>query len=130
MEDIVKVALDNEMDLIIAHKRSMKLAELLGLSMSAQTSFATAVSEVGRNTIENGKSGSLVLSIETTPYNKQVQFVVASIVNNKNTSANLNGLEYAKRLVNKSWVCIMNPSADATTVGTRLGSVTAARSMK
>lgn len=101
MEDIAKVVLENEMDLIIAHKRSMKLAELLGLSLSAQTSFATAVSEVARNTIENGKSGSLVLGIDGARLNKQIQFVVASIKNGKNSGNNLNGLEYAKKLVNK-----------------------------
>jgi PAS domain S-box-containing protein len=101
MEDIAKVVLENEMDLIIAHKRSMKLAELLGLSLSAQTSFATAVSEVARNTIENGKSGSLVLGIDGTRLNKQIRFVVASIKNGKNAGNNLNGLEYAKKLVNK-----------------------------
>ncbi|MBO9204567.1 MULTISPECIES: ATP-binding protein [Niastella] len=101
MEDIAKVVLENEMDLIIAHKRSMKLAELLGLSLSAQTSFATAVSEVARNTIENGKSGYLVLGVDGNKVNKQIQFIVASIKNGKNSGTNLNGLEYAKKLVNK-----------------------------
>ncbi|WP_207515578.1 ATP-binding protein [Longitalea luteola] len=101
MEDIAKVGLDNEMDLIIAHKRSMKLAELLGLSLSAQTSFATAVSEVARNTIENGKSGSLVLGVDGQKHNKQIQFIVAAIKNDKNAGNNMNGLEYAKKLVNK-----------------------------
>lgn len=101
MEDIAKVGLDNEMDLIIAHKRSMKLAELLGLSLSAQTSFATAVSEVARNTIENGKSGSLVLGVDGQKHSKQIQFIVAAIKNDKNDGNNLNGLEYAKKLVNK-----------------------------
>ncbi|WP_205512046.1 ATP-binding protein [Longitalea arenae] len=101
MEDIAKVGLDNEMDLIIAHKRSMKLAELLGLSLSAQTSFATAVSEVARNTIENGKSGSLVLGVDGQKQSKQIQFIVAAIKNDKNAGNNMNGLEYAKKLVNK-----------------------------
>jgi len=101
MEDIAKVVLENEMDLIIAHKRSMKLAELLGLSLSAQTSFATAVSEVARNTIENGKCGSLVLGVDGVRLNNQVQFIVASIKNEKNAGNNLNGLEFAKKLVNK-----------------------------
>ncbi|MFL5745108.1 MAG: ATP-binding protein [Niastella sp.] len=101
MEDIAKVVLENEMDLIIAHKRTMKLAEMLGLSLSAQTSFATAVSEVGRNAIENGKSGSLVLSLDGERLNKQIQFVVATIKNEKNSYNSLNGLEYAKKLVNK-----------------------------
>jgi PAS domain S-box-containing protein len=101
MEDIAKVVLENEMDLIIAHKRSMKLAEMLGLSLSAQTSFATAVSEVARNTIENGKSGSLVLGVDGLKLNKQIQFVVAAIKNEKDSDNSLNGLEYAKKLVNK-----------------------------
>jgi PAS domain S-box-containing protein len=101
MEDIAKVGLDNEMDLIIAHKRAMKLAELVGLSLSAQTSFATAVSEVARNTIENGKSGSLVLGVDGIKYNKQIHFIVAAIKNGKDSGNNMNGLEYAKKLVNK-----------------------------
>lgn len=101
MEDIAKVVLENEMDLIIAHKRSMKLADMLGLSLSAQTSFATAVSEVARNTIENGKSGSLLLGIDGLQLNKQVQFIVATIKNEKNSDNSLNGLEFAKKLVNK-----------------------------
>lgn len=100
MEDIAKVILDNEMDLVIAHKRSMKLAELMGLSLAAQTSFATAVSEVARNTIENKKRGSLVLGVDGIKNNKQVRFIVATIKKSKHAN-NLNGLEYAKKLVNK-----------------------------
>ncbi|RYG47287.1 MAG: PAS domain-containing sensor histidine kinase [Chitinophagaceae bacterium] len=52
MHELARVTLQNEMDLILAHKRSMKLAELSGLSLSAQTTFATAVSEISRHTIE------------------------------------------------------------------------------
>ncbi|HEU4552324.1 MAG TPA: PAS domain-containing sensor histidine kinase, partial [Chitinophaga sp.] len=63
MQDLVKVTLNNEMDLILAHKRSMKLAELAGLSLSAQTTFATAVSEVSRNAIEHGQNGYLTLAV-------------------------------------------------------------------
>ena len=63
MHEIVRVTLENEMDLVLAHKRSMRLAELTGMSLSAQTTFATAVSEVSRITIENGKNGCLVLGI-------------------------------------------------------------------
>ncbi|RYF52810.1 MAG: sensor histidine kinase, partial [Cytophagaceae bacterium] len=47
MEELVKVSLENEMDLILSHKRAMKLAELAGLSLASQTTFATAVAEVG-----------------------------------------------------------------------------------
>jgi hypothetical protein len=41
----------------------MKLAELAGLSLSAQTTFATAVSEVSRIAIESEKGGCLVLNV-------------------------------------------------------------------
>lgn len=98
MDEIAKVALDNEMDLILAHKRSMRLAELSGLSLSAQTSFATAVSEVARNTIENGKSGSLILSVDDTPH---IRYIVACIKDQKEDNRPPQGLEYAKKLVDK-----------------------------
>jgi len=63
MHEIVKINLDNEMDLILAHKRSMKIAELCGLPSSAQTRFSTAVSEIARCSIANGKDSILVLGI-------------------------------------------------------------------
>lgn len=63
MEEIVRINLDNEMDLILAHKRTMKLAELCGLMLSAQTRFATAVSEIARCAIANGENSNLTLGI-------------------------------------------------------------------
>lgn len=99
MQEIAKVSLDNEMDLILAHKRSMKLAELSGLSLSAQTSFATAVSEVARTSIESGKRTLLFLSIDSDLRNK---YIVAGLKNGQSKKSRSNiGLEYAKRLVNK-----------------------------
>lgn len=99
MHEIAKVTLQNEMDLILAHKRSMKLAELAGLSLAAQTTFATAVSEVARNTIESGKKGCLVLNVEAELRDK---YIVACIKDEQEyTEKSREGLEYAKRLVNK-----------------------------
>jgi PAS domain S-box-containing protein len=63
MKEIVRINLDNEMDLILAHKRAMKLAELCGLISSAQTRFATAVSEIARCSISNGENSYLILGI-------------------------------------------------------------------
>ena len=99
MYEIARVTLENEMDLILAHRRSMKLGELSGLSLSAQTTFATAVSEVARNTIESGKSGCLILNIEFDNRNK---YIVACIKDEQAfNQKSREGLEYAKRLVNK-----------------------------
>ncbi|SEM93167.1 hypothetical protein SAMN04488505_10779 [Chitinophaga rupis] len=98
MLDLVKVTLSNEMDLILAHKRSMKLAELAGLSLSAQTTFATAVSEVSRNAIEHGQNGYLVLSVSGQ---KRERYIVARVTDEAHSVQTNQGLEYAKRLVNK-----------------------------
>lgn len=98
MHELAKVTLENEMDLILAHKRSMKLAEIAGLSLSAQTTFATAVSEVARNTIESGKSGCLVLNVETDQRDK---YIVACLKDEHANDISREGLEYAKKLVNK-----------------------------
>ena len=90
--------LENEMDLILAHKRSMKLAELAGLSLSAQTTFATAVSEVSRNPIENGRVGQLILSVDNT---KRDKYIVATLTEEKYNGNPGTGLAFAKRLVSK-----------------------------
>lgn len=98
IQDLVKVTLSNEMDLILAHKRSMKLAELAGLSLSAQTTFATAVSEVSRNAIDHGQNGYLILSITGE---KRERYIVARVTDEAHNVPTGQGLEYAKRLVNK-----------------------------
>lgn len=98
MYDLAKVTLENEMDLVLAHKRSMKLAEIAGLCLSAQTTFATAVSEVARNTIDNGKNGCLTLGIS----DEKKRSIVACIKDdNLKDPRNKEGLDYAKRLVDK-----------------------------
>ena len=63
MKEIIQINLDNEMDLILAHKRCMKIAEMCGMPSSFQTRFSTAVSEVARCAIAKGKNSLLVLGI-------------------------------------------------------------------
>jgi signal transduction histidine kinase len=64
MINIVNLSLENEMDLVLAHKRSMKVAEKLGLTMATQTTFATAVSEIARTVIEQTNTGILEIGLE------------------------------------------------------------------
>lgn len=109
MDEIVKIALDNEMDLIVAHKRSMKLAEMAGLTLSAQTSFATAVSEVARTAIETGKRSFLHLGVES---GKKDKYIVATISNPEAGETFWKGLEYARRLVDKYQVSSQNEGTD------------------
>ncbi|MGH7237793.1 MAG: sensor histidine kinase, partial [Candidatus Saccharimonadales bacterium] len=61
MIDVVAISLENDMDLVLAHKRSMKVAEKLGLTTATQTTFATAVSEIARTVIEHTDNGNLII---------------------------------------------------------------------
>ncbi|MDQ7947876.1 MAG: sensor histidine kinase [Pedobacter sp.] len=63
MTDIISITLENEMDLVLAHKRSMKVAEKIGLTVATQTAFATAVAEVARTVIDHTNMGNLQLAI-------------------------------------------------------------------
>ncbi|MFD0941042.1 ATP-binding protein [Pedobacter boryungensis] len=64
MIKLVSITLENEMDLVLAHKRSMIVAEKLGLTLSTQTTFATAVSEIARTIIEHTDQGILEIGLE------------------------------------------------------------------
>ena len=100
MQEIAKLSLENEMDLILAHRRSMKLAELAGLTLSAQTTFATAVSEVSRSAIEHGKNGCLILGIGGEA--RKQKFIVARVEDeSQRGGARNSGVSYAKKLVNR-----------------------------
>lgn len=97
MKDLVNVKLDNEMDVILAHKRAMKLAELCGCSLVTQTTLATAVSEIARVAMECGKGTLLGMNVETATGRK---FITASVKCAGAFSARgSESLVYAKRLV-------------------------------
>ncbi|GAA4463504.1 hypothetical protein GCM10023189_41620 [Nibrella saemangeumensis] len=106
MEELVSVSLGNEMDLILAHKRTMKLGELAGLSLAAQTTFATAVSEVARYVIEQGTAPVLLLyATEWRPSgaSRKNQYLVA-VIEDSNLSVDNptnQSLLYAQRLVER-----------------------------
>lgn len=76
MREIVEVTLENEMDLILAHKRTMKLCELTGFSLMVQTSIATAVSEIARCAIEHGREAGLILGIESASGKKFFKAII------------------------------------------------------
>jgi len=98
MIKIISISLENEMDLVLAHKRSMKFAEKLGLTVATQTTFATAVSEIARTVIEHTDRGSLEIGITqkntryslcaSVNFDKDIQFTNADA-----------GFYYAQKLV-------------------------------
>lgn len=99
MNDITNVALENEMDLILAHKQSMRLADLTGLSISGQTTFATAVSEISRSVIGNNQEAHLKLLVSgKTDKHKFITAILQDNRKNFNPESD-DGYLYAKRLV-------------------------------
>ncbi|MCC8425565.1 sensor histidine kinase [Mucilaginibacter sp. UR6-11] len=98
MIKVVSISLENEMDLVLAHKRSMKVAEQLGLTVATQTTFATAVSEIARTVIEHTDDGLLDIGLEQ---NKTRYSLMATVTFDKEirfTNADA-GFYYAQKLV-------------------------------
>ena len=106
MTEIVQVTLENEMDLILAHKRTMKLCELTGFSLMVQTSIATAVSEIARCAIEHGREAHLVLGIEATFGKKFFKAIIRDTTDFSTKCKEASS--YARRLVNDIEV-VTNP---------------------
>ena len=98
MTEIATISLENELDLITCHKHAMKLAELTGLSLSLQTGFATAVSEIARNAVLTGKNACLKLGIDSGTNNQC--YLYAEIFDENSAENHKKGIAYAKRLVN------------------------------
>lgn len=61
---VVKSGICNELDIVLAHKHTVQLSELAGISLSDQTKLATAISEICRNCVEYAHEGELVHEIE------------------------------------------------------------------
>jgi PAS domain S-box-containing protein len=98
MEEIIRINLDNEMDLIIVHKRTMRLVELCGLSIASQTTFATAVSEVARLAISYGDKSHIILGINSLRLSQKE--IVAIIYDKVDLKAiNSEAYSYARRLL-------------------------------
>jgi len=98
MTEIISISLENEMDLVLAHKRSMNVAQKIGLTVATQTAFATAVSEAARTIIDHTQLGSLMIGID----GKHPRFsLTANIVfdNDCGLSEENDGFYYAQKLV-------------------------------
>jgi PAS domain S-box-containing protein len=110
MLEIARVTLQNEMDLILANKRAMVLAELAGFSIGAQTTFATAVSEVSRSAIERGNDGCLTLGV--LDVKKRDKYLFAAIKESGPRLIENENIAYAQKLADK--FTIVNTEAEST----------------
>jgi len=101
MKEIIVFNLENDQDLVLAHRRSMQLGEMCGLGLVAQTSFATAVSEVARFMIENGNNSSLHLSLNKSRNNRSV--ICASVNSPSLSTLNVSNsnFQYARKLTSQ-----------------------------
>lgn len=98
MTEIIAITLENQMDLVLAHKRSMKVAERLGLTVATQTTFATAVSEVARTVIDHTDSG--ILSIQLSGTSPRFALTAHIIFDSEvSLSRSDEGFYYAQKLV-------------------------------
>lgn len=92
------VTLENEMDLILAYKRSIRTAELLGLTIATQTAFATAVSEVCREIIDRAYEGVATL----LAFADEGRFFISANITcriDADFGRNNAGFDYARKLV-------------------------------
>jgi signal transduction histidine kinase len=98
MTELTAITLENEMDLTLAYKKSIRTADLLGLTISTQTAFATAVSEICREVIDKGFDGVAKLGTLTDDGRF---FLVAKITCRIDEffSRGSDGLEYARKLL-------------------------------
>jgi signal transduction histidine kinase len=98
MIKVVSISLENDMDLVLAHKRSMKVAERLGLTIATQTTFATAVSEIARTVIEHTDGGQLEIGLQQDKQRYSLQAIVKFDNDVHFTNADA-GFYYAQKLV-------------------------------
>jgi signal transduction histidine kinase len=63
-KEIIKINLGNELDVVLAYKRSLQVAQFCGIPMASQTKFATAVSEICRNVLEHVGHGQIQFNVE------------------------------------------------------------------
>src|SRR3954454_1201153 len=56
---LLRIALERDTDIVLARRRTRRIAELLGYDLHAQTRITTAVSEIARNAVEHGRGGAI-----------------------------------------------------------------------
>ncbi len=61
--DILTIDINNELDIMLSHRRGMQFSKYCGITLSEQTRFATAISELCRNVVEFAKTGTISFSI-------------------------------------------------------------------
>lgn len=76
-KSILKININNELDVVLAYKRAKQLSERLGITIGNQTKFATAVSEICRNVIEHVGNGIIQFGFIEVESIKYIEAIVS-----------------------------------------------------
>ena len=74
---LLTLALTDETDIVLARKRTRRLAELIGFEGQDQTRITTAVSEIARNALEHAGGGKIEFTIAATPASQRFEITIA-----------------------------------------------------
>lgn len=121
MVEIVSINLDNELDLPLTHKRAVAITKYMGLTMSTQTTFATAVSEACRAVLEKTLNSALSFRLKKEDGR---WFLSARITTDTNFTGHSEELKYARRLIP---ILEVEPHGDNTIITLKLGLPRSAR---
>ena len=105
------------MDLILAYKKAIRVAERLNLTISTQTTFATAVSEICRGIIEKTDSGVLRIGLKREEIK---YYLVATVTFGDDVPyfSSDEGFLYARKLIPHLQI---DSSEAVTTINARIG---------
>ncbi|MBS1603265.1 MAG: HAMP domain-containing histidine kinase [Bacteroidetes bacterium] len=117
MTEITRVSLENEMDIVIAHKRMISVAQFFYLSLSTQSTIATSVAEISRVVIDRTDSGWLSIGMEK----KGAKYMLTGRISYPpgiDISSSEEGLKYAQVLVPEF---SQEKESDVTTICVAIG---------
>src|ERR1700744_246080 len=99
MTEISRISLENGMDIVVAHKRMVGVAQFFSLLLSTQTTIATAVAEISRVVIDKTDNGFPSIGMEKTGNNKFSLTGRVSFPPDIDIRLSEEGLKYAQLLV-------------------------------
>lgn len=73
---LLTIALTGETDIVLARKRTRRLAELVGFEGQDQTRVTTAVSEIARNALEYARGGRIEFRLSSTAVSQCLEIIV------------------------------------------------------
>jgi signal transduction histidine kinase/CheY-like chemotaxis protein len=74
---LLKLPLTGETDIVLARKRTRRIAELIGFDSQDQTRITTATSEIARNALEHAKGGAVEFHISGAPPQQLLEIVIS-----------------------------------------------------